>query len=114
MTVIDTDKDDEEGGMSKAGKAVLWLFIILILIPLLLVLALYLVARYYPKSRAGQNVLHRYEMFKEMMAKRKERKLRLAEERALENIKKRSDSMNGLASPPPSSTSKKIAMTAPS
>ena len=81
----ETDKE----GMSKAGKAFLWLFILLILIPALLILALYLTARYYPKSAAGQNVLQRYEMFKEMMAKRKERKLRLAEQRAIERLQKK-------------------------
>ena len=72
--------------MSKAGTAFLWLFIIFILLPALLVLAMFLTAKYYPKSQAGENILHRYEMFQEMMAKRKENKMRLAEQRAHEKL----------------------------
>ena len=42
------------GGMSKGGKAVLWLFILLIVIPALLILAAFLIAKFYPKSKLGQ------------------------------------------------------------
>ena len=57
--------------MSKAGKAFLWLFILLIIIPALCVLACFLIAKYRPKSVAGENILKRYDMFKDLMEKRR-------------------------------------------
>ena len=73
--------------MSKAGKAFLWLFILLILIPGLLILAAFLTAKYYPKSKAGVQVVNRYEMFKEMMERRRQRRQKQAEQNAVESLK---------------------------
>ena len=78
-TPDETVTEESKGGMSKAGIAILLLFILFILIPALLILACFLAVRFYPSSKAGQNLIKRKEMFKEMMEKRKERKLRLAE-----------------------------------
>ena len=44
---------EEEAGMSTAGKVILWLFILLCLLPALLILAVFLTARFYPKSKLG-------------------------------------------------------------
>ena len=46
-------KEEDKGGMSKAGVAFLILFVLLCIIPLLLILAAFLTAKYYPKSPVG-------------------------------------------------------------
>ena len=73
--------------MSKAGKAILWLSILLILLPCLLVLACFLTAKYRPDSAVGKKVLQRKQLFHDMMAKRREKKLRLAEMKVSEKLK---------------------------
>ena len=70
---------DDKSGMSKTGIAILLLFIVFILIPALLILACFLTVRFYPSSKVGEKLIKRKELFKEMMERRKERKLRLAE-----------------------------------
>lgn len=79
VTVPDTDMDEKEGGMSKVSIAILLLIVIFVLIPALCILGCFLTVKLYPESKAGENLIKRKEMFDEMMEKRKERKLILAE-----------------------------------
>ena len=85
---------EEEAGMSTAGKVILWLFILLCLLPALLILAVFLTARFYPKSKLGQKIALRKAMFEEMMEKRKERKMELAEKKAMEKLQKKNAQLN--------------------
>ena len=68
--VTPVEPEQEEGGMSTAGKVFLWLFILLCLVPGLLILAVFLTAKFYPKSKVGSKIRLRKAMFDEMMEKR--------------------------------------------
>lgn len=92
MTPVEPVK--EEAGMSTAGKVILWLFILLCLLPALLILAVFLTAKFYPKSKLGQKIALRKAMFEEMMEKRKERKMELAEKKAMEKLQKKNAQLN--------------------
>jgi len=77
------EKVKEKQGMSSAAVAFTWLFIIFIIIPLIIVLACFMIVQFFPESKPGQKLTQRHEMFKEMMAKRKERNIRYAEEKEM-------------------------------
>ena len=49
--------------MSAIAIVLLLLFILLILIPALLILVCFLTAKFYPKSKLGEKIWRRYEMF---------------------------------------------------
>jgi hypothetical protein len=72
--------------MSAAGKTVLWLFIIFIVVPALLVLACFLIVKYRPESPAGKEIQRRYLMYKEMAAKEYARRMELRRERQENNL----------------------------
>lgn len=61
-------EEEDSGGMSAAGKAFLWLFILLILIPCILLLIAFLIAKYKSETPIGQKINLRYTLFKQMIA----------------------------------------------
>ena len=67
VTPEEEPEGEDSGGMSTAGAVFLWLFILLIVLPCLLVLVAFLIARYKPESQVGQKVKLRYQLFKQMV-----------------------------------------------
>ena len=67
VTPEEEPEGGDSGGMSTAGAVFLWLFILLIVLPCLLVLAAFLIARFKPESEVGKKVKLRYQLFKQMV-----------------------------------------------